>query len=127
MADTMNSRKRQPDSIEAYIRTFSPPVRRYLKEMKRLVQESAPEAEGRISYRMPAFFLNGPLVYFAAYEHHIGFYPTAGGIRAFKDRLSKFKNSKGAVQFPLGAPLPKSLIRQIVRFRVAENRNKTRR
>ena len=85
------------------------------------MNKAAPNAQEKISYGMPAYALNGVLLYFAGYAHHIGFYPTSSGIRAFKSKLSKFKHSKGAVQFPLDAPLPVTLIRQIVRFRVREN------
>lgn len=75
---------------------------------------------------MPTFFLNGNLVHFAAYAHHIGFYPTPSGITAFKSKLAKYKNAKGSVQFPMEDPLPRELIKQIVRFRVAENTKKGR-
>jgi uncharacterized protein YdhG (YjbR/CyaY superfamily) len=74
---------------------------------------------------MPAFFLNGVLVYFAAYKKHIGFYPTPSGIANFKEELSAYKNSKGAVQFQLDKPLPIELITRIVKFRLKENLEKT--
>ncbi len=70
---------------------------------------------------MPAFTLNGILVWFAAHSKHIGFYPRASGIEAFKKELSIYKNAKGSVQFPFDKPLPLKLITQIVKFRVAEN------
>jgi uncharacterized protein YdhG (YjbR/CyaY superfamily) len=73
---------------------------------------------------MPAFSLNGILVYFAAYKKHIGFYPTASGIQAFMKELSVYKGAKGSVQFPIDRPLPLALISKIVKFRVAENLKK---
>ena len=73
---------------------------------------------------MPAFKQNHVLVYFAAFKNHIGFYPTASGVEAFKDRLTEYKTSKGAIQFPLNQPLPLNLIREIVVFRVKENLTK---
>jgi len=78
---------------------------------------------------MPAYKLNGMLVYFAGYAKHIGFYPGAGGIAEFKKELAKYEGAKGSVQFPLDRPLPLNLITRIVQFRVAENlqRSKTRR
>jgi len=76
---------------------------------------------------MPTFFLNGNLVHFAAYSEHIGFYPTPSGIDAFKSELSKYKNAKGSVQFPIEEPLPIELIKKIVKFRVEENINKKKR
>jgi uncharacterized protein YdhG (YjbR/CyaY superfamily) len=73
---------------------------------------------------MPAFALHGNLVYFAALKRHIGLYPTSSGIEAFKDELSGYDVSKGAVKFPLGQPLPMELISRIVQFRVSENLKK---
>ena len=70
---------------------------------------------------MPGFKLNGSLVWFAAFENHIGFYPTSSGIEAFKNELSLYKKSKGSVQFPLDKPIPYDLVEKIVLFRVKEN------
>jgi uncharacterized protein YdhG (YjbR/CyaY superfamily) len=70
---------------------------------------------------MPAYKLNGVLVYFAAYKSHLGFYPTASGIEAFKKELAPYKTSKGAVQFPLDSPVPYALVTRIVKFKVQEN------
>ena len=117
-------RQKTYSTMDEYIRMFPRPTQKRLRELRTLIQDLAPGAEERISYRMPAFFLNGPLVYFGAYEHHIGLYPLASGIRAFKSKLTKFQYSKGAVQIPLDEPLPKVLIRQIVRFKIAENLKK---
>jgi len=85
------------------------------------MREAAPEAVEVISYQMPAFKLNGILVYFAAFKNHIGFYPTSSGIEQFKKELSPYKWSKGAVQFPLDKPIPFALVKKIVIFRVKEN------
>jgi uncharacterized protein YdhG (YjbR/CyaY superfamily) len=73
---------------------------------------------------MPTFVLNGNLVHFAAFEKHIGFYPTPTGIQAFKDELSAYYNAKGSVQFPLDKPVPFDLVRRIVEYRVKETREK---
>jgi uncharacterized protein YdhG (YjbR/CyaY superfamily) len=73
---------------------------------------------------MPAFKQNGVLVYFAAFKNHIGFFPTAQGIEAFKDKLAAYKTSKGTIQFPFDRPLPLELIEEIVRFRVKTNTSK---
>ena len=114
-------------SIDEYIQSFPEPVRSKLVQLRKLIQEEAPEAQEKISYRMPTFFLNGNLVHFAAHATHIGFYPTPSGIEAHKRELSKYVTSKGAIQFPLEDPLPAGLIRKIVRFRVGENRKKKKR
>ena len=86
--------------------------------------EIIPEASEKISYGIPTFYLNGNLVHFAAYKNHIGFYPGASGIEEFLKEISKYKNSKGAVQFPLKEDLPIDLIKKIVAFRVNENISK---
>lgn len=110
-------------SIEEYISTFPNEVKERLEEIRKLVKKEAPEAVESISYGMPTFKLNGkPLVYFAGYEHHIGFYPIPSGIEAFKKELSIYKQGKGSVQFPLNQPLPTELIEKIVKFRVQENK-----
>lgn len=86
-----------------------------------MIREAAPQATEKISYQMETFNLNRNLVHFAAYQRHIGFYPTPSGIEAFKEDLSGYRSSKGAVQFPLDQPLPEELIRRIVEYQVDEN------
>lgn len=100
---------------------FSPEVQEKLDALRKVIKESAPDAQEKISYQMPTFVLHGNLVYFAAFKNHIGFYPTPSGIEAFKKQLTGFKTAKGSVQFPLDKPLPYDLVREIVKFRVAEN------
>ena len=92
--------------------------------MRLTIQKAAPEATEKISYAIPTFFLNGSLVHFAAFRNHIGFYPTGSGIAAFQKELSKYKSSKGAVQFPMGSPLPLGLVSRMVKFRVRQSREK---
>jgi uncharacterized protein YdhG (YjbR/CyaY superfamily) len=111
-------------TIDEYIRMFSKPVQEKLESIRRLVRELAPDALEKISYRIPTFYLNGNLVHFAAFTHHIGFYPTSRGISEFQEALSAYKNAKGSVQFPMDEPLPLDLIRRIVKFRVEQNRRK---
>lgn len=117
----MEGKKADNESIDDYIRQFTPEVQEKLEALRKVIKESAIDATEKISYRMPAFYLHGNLVYFAAFKHHIGFYPTSSGIEAFKDELSGYKFSKGSVQFPIENPLPFDLIRRIVKYRVAEN------
>jgi len=108
-------------SIDEYILKFPPEVQEILKTLRKVIKESAPDAEEKISYQMPTFALHGNLVHFAAYKNHIGFYPAPRGIEAFKNELSEYKGGKGSVQFPLEKPLPYELISKIVKYRVAEN------
>ncbi len=111
-------------SIDKYIRSFPKETQKKLTELRKIIREQAPEAEEKISYQIPTFFLNGNLVHFAAFAKHIGFYPGSSGIRAFKSKLSKYESAKGSVQFPLKEPLPVGVIKQIVKFRVTENLKK---
>lgn len=108
----------QPTTIDEYIAQFPEDVQEILSQIRAVVREAAPQATEKISYQMPTFYLNGNLVHFAAHPRHIGFYPTPAGIEAFKDELSGYKSSKGAVQFPLDRPIPYDLISRIVKFRV---------
>ena len=108
-------------SIDAYIAVFPQEVQARLREMRAIIRQAAPDSSETISYAIPTFdFLGRHLVHFAAFRHHIGFYPTASGIADFAQDMQQYKTSKGAVQFPLEQPLPEELIARIVRFRVAE-------
>jgi len=111
-------------NIDDYIQRYPEPVQKLLQQMRLTIQKAAPEATEKISYAIPTFFLNGNLVHFAAFRNHIGFYPTGSGIAAFQKELSKYKSSKGAVQFPLGSPLPLGLVSRMVKFRVRQSREK---
>ena len=113
--------KREFKSVDEYIAVFPKNVQCILEEFRKAIQEAAPEAEETISYQMPAFKLNGILVWFAAHKNHIGFYPRVSAIVAFKDKLSRYKVGKGTVQFPLNEPIPFDLIKEMVRFRIKEN------
>jgi uncharacterized protein YdhG (YjbR/CyaY superfamily) len=108
------------ETIDEYINTFPADIQSILQKMRHAIHEAAPEAAEAISYQMPTFKLNGNLVHFAAFKKHIGFYPAPSGIERFKDELSPYKWSKGAVQFPLDKQLPLELVKKIVAFRVQE-------
>jgi uncharacterized protein YdhG (YjbR/CyaY superfamily) len=110
-----------PVGIDEYIAPFPPKVRKILEKLRKTVHAAAPGATERISYRMPAFDRKGILVYFAAYERHIGFYPTGEGIAAFRKEIAGYKSSKGAIQFPLDEEIPYELVTRIVEHRVARN------
>lgn len=112
-------------NVDEYILEFENETRERLISVRKLIRENAPEAVESISYGMPAYKVNGkPLVYFAGYKAHIGFYATPTGHKAFEKELSKYKQGKGSVQFPLNEPLPMKLIKEIVLFRLAENNEK---
>jgi uncharacterized protein YdhG (YjbR/CyaY superfamily) len=110
-----------PKTIDEYISAFPENVQDKLREMRLTIRNAAPEAEEKISYRMPAFTLKGMLVYFAAHKNHIGFYPFTTAIKAFRNELTPYHTSKGGIQFPHETPLPVGLIRKMIEFRVREN------
>ncbi len=120
----MKPEKVQPKTIDGYIAQFSDDVQKLLTQVRLIIKAAAPEAEEKISYQMPTFFLNGNLVHFAAWQNHIGFYPGASGITEFQQELANYKNAKGSAQFPFDQPIPFDLIAKIVKFRVAENLEK---
>ena len=122
----MDSKKNGINSIDEYIATFPKDIQKILEELRATIKAAAPDAEEKISYQMPTFFLNGNLVHFAAFKKHIGFYPTPSGIEAFQKELSAYEGAKGSVQFPLDKPMPLKLITRIVKFRVAENLKKAK-
>ena len=117
-------KKARPSTIDEYIAQFPDDVQEIMVEIRRIIHEAAPQAEERISYQIPGFYQNGMLVWFGGHQKHIGFYPTGEGIEAFKDELSEYKTSKGAVQFPLDKPIPYDLIRSMVIHRVEKNQRK---
>jgi uncharacterized protein YdhG (YjbR/CyaY superfamily) len=112
------------DPIADYIAEFPAPIQERLVAMRSTIREHAPQATERISYRIPTFHQGGNLVHFAAFAHHIGFYPGSSGIAAFADALAPYRQAKGSVQFPHDAPLPLDLVAAIVAFRVQENGQK---
>jgi uncharacterized protein YdhG (YjbR/CyaY superfamily) len=116
--------KKRFETIDEYIATFPRNVQDILEELRRTIQNSAPDAKETISYQMPTFKLNGNLVYFAAFKNHIGFYPTSSAISEFKKELSDYEVARGTVRFPINEPIPFDLIRKIVKYRVKENLDK---
>lgn len=114
----------KPKDIDNYIASFPKGIQIILEQVRTTIRKAAPDAEQVISYGIPAFKLNGLLVWFAAHSNHVGFYPRASAIEAFKKELSLYKGAKGSVQFPLDKPLPLELITKIVKFRITENLQK---
>jgi len=121
----MKSHSASPKNIDEYIAAFPRDVQEILKQIRAAVKKVAPDAEETIKYQIPTFVLNGNLLHFAAFKNHIGFYPTPSGIEAFKHELAAYKGAKGSVQFPIDKPIPLSLIKRIVKFRVDKARAKS--
>jgi len=108
-------------TVDEYIATFPPATKKALNEIRSTIRKAAPKAEEVISYNIPAFRLDGMLVWYAGYKEHIGLYPRPDVIQVFKKELTSYKLSKGTIQFPLDHPLPIDLITRIVKYRVTEN------
>ena len=107
--------------VGSYIAQFDDEVRVRLNTMRAIVRDVAPEAVESISYGIAGYKLDGrPLVYFAGYKNHIGFYAIPITHEKFAKDFSKYKQGKGSVQFPLEEPLPKELVRKVIRFRKSE-------
>lgn len=111
-------------NIDEYIAGFPEDTQEKLERIRTVIRKAAPQATEIISYNMPAFALEGSLVYFAGYKHHIGFYPTSTPMKVFREEIAVYKNSKGAIQFPLDKPIPAGLVTRIVKFRVKENKER---
>ncbi|SHO42990.1 Uncharacterized conserved protein YdhG, YjbR/CyaY-like superfamily, DUF1801 family [Anaerocolumna xylanovorans DSM 12503] len=107
-------------TFEEYFALFPEEVQEILKKIRQTIRQAAPEAREKISWQMPTFWQKENLVHFAAMKNHIGLYPGERGVAAFTDKLSGYKTSKGAIQFPLSEPIPYKLIEEITRFRVKE-------
>ena len=118
--------KGQVTTIDEYIAGFPKNVRDILEELRRVIRKEAPQAEEAIRYGIPTFRLHGNLVHFAAFTHHIGFYPTPSAISAFSRELSAYEQAKGTVRFPIDKPLPYDLVRKIVKYRVEESLKKAK-
>lgn len=112
------------NEADKYISSFPRDIQQILKKIRRIILEEAPDASESITYKMPAYKTNGkPLVYFAGFTKHIGLYATPSAHTSFSDELAKYKHGKGSVQFPLNQPIPYDLIRNIVKFKVIENKS----
>ncbi len=120
----METPKIKFSTIDQYHATFPEEVQVLLDKIRTAIKQAAPKAEEVISYNMPAFKQYGVLVYYAANKKHIGFYPTGSPVAVFAEELKPYATSKGAIQFPLDKPLPVTLIKKIVKYRIQEDKEK---
>ena len=118
--------KKQPAEVDAYLAALSPDKRAALQKLRRTIKAAAPAAAECISYRMPAFRLNGLLVAYAGFTNHCSLFP-CGSTKAFAKELARYDTSKGTIRFDPKKPLPVALVRKIVKARVAENAGRKRR
>lgn len=117
----MIAERTEPRTIDEYIAQFPDDVQAILLSIRATIREAAPDAKEALRYGLPTFVWHGNLVHFGAFREHIGFYPDPSGIDAFRAELAPYRTSKGAIQFPLGMPVPYDLIRRITEYRVQEN------
>jgi len=109
-------------SIDEYIAACPEESQAYLKQIRKLIHSLVPDVKEKISYQIACFELNDKnLVHFAGWKKHVSMYPTPEGTDAFNKAIAKYSGGKGTTKFPLDQPLPLNLIRQIVKFRVADN------
>jgi uncharacterized protein YdhG (YjbR/CyaY superfamily) len=107
-------------TIDEYHAAWPKEIRDTLDQLRATIKQTVPQAKEVISYNMPAFKLTRILAYYAVHKEHIGFYPTASPIIAFREELKNYKTSKGTIQFPFDKKLPVGLIRKIVLFKTKE-------
>jgi uncharacterized protein YdhG (YjbR/CyaY superfamily) len=112
---------KHPMNIDEYIALFPLEQQTRMQVIRKLIRETAPEANERMAYQMPTFYYYGNLVHFACFTHHIGFFPGASGVEHFLPELEGYKTSKGTIQIPHDKDLPLELIKRIVEFRLLEN------
>src|SRR5580698_189368 len=109
------------NDIDDYISKFPADVQVILEKVRETIRHAAPEAKETISYLMPAFRLHGILVYFAAWEKHIGMYPPISGDKTLEKAVARYAGPKGNLQFPLDEPIPYDLIERIVKLRAKQD------
>ena len=109
-----------PQTVDEYIARQPPKVRAILRRLRGTVRRVAPDAVESISYRIPTYRSNGALVYFAAFQNHIGIYPPVRGNAALERAVARYANDKGNLRFPVDGPMPYALIERIIRFKLKQ-------
>ena len=117
----MKTARAKAKTVEEYIGWFEPKVQKILKQIRKTVRAAAPGAEEVISYGIPALKLHGMLVFYAAFQKHIGFYPPVRGDEKLMKAVSRYAGEKGNLQFPLDEPIPYALIERITKAKVKQN------
>jgi uncharacterized protein YdhG (YjbR/CyaY superfamily) len=114
-----------PKTVEEYLASVPEPGRGALKKLRAIVRSVVPrEASETISYRIPAIRYKGVLLWFAAFSDHVSLFPTASVIRIFQKDLKTYETSKGTVRFPVSKPLPVTLVKKMIKARLAQVENK---
>lgn len=120
--------KQKSAEVTAFIAKYPPAIRKILEAVRKTIRSAAPGAEEVMGYGVPAYKLNKkPLVYFAAFKKHLGFYPAGSSVfKKFKEELGGYEQAKGTIRFLLDKKIPYGIIRKIVKFRADENSGKAR-
>lgn len=105
-----------PKTIEIYIAQQPSNIQTLLNQIRKTLQDALPNAQERISWRMPTYWDGQNIIHFCAFKNHIGLYPGSEAIVHFSDRLADYKTSKGAIQFPYSKPLPLEFIAEIAKW-----------
>ena len=111
-----------PKDVDEYLASIPKEQRAALEKLRRTIRSVAPNATEKISYQMPTFTYNGPLVAFAAFKEHCSFFPMNSSLlKKYKDELRPYSLSTGTIRFTIEEPLPVSLVKKFVKIRVKEN------
>ena len=111
-------------SVDEYIATADPQAKKALRDILKTIKDAAPKAKEVISYQIPGYEYHGMLVFFAAWKNHISLYPAPWSAESLKKEMAAYEGSKGTIKFPLDKPMPLTLIKKMVKYRVKENEMK---
>jgi uncharacterized protein YdhG (YjbR/CyaY superfamily) len=112
-----------PRTVDEYLVDLPADVRAMLEKVRHAIMRAAPKAEETISYRIPTYKYLGTLVHFAAFKDHCSFVAVSKtALPLFKEELAGFESSGRTIHFTVKNPLPQSLIKKIVKLRLAENK-----
>src|SRR6188508_3462663 len=115
------SKMKAYSTVDEYIALAEPKVKKALKDIRKTIKSAAPKAEEVISYQIPGYKYHGMLVFFAAWKNHISLYPAPWKAEDLKKEMSAYEGSKGTIKFPLDKPMPLTLIKKMVKYRIREN------
>lgn len=116
--------KNKPKNVAEYISRAPKEAQKKLREMRKIIKSAAPGSTEGLKWSMPSYSYKRIVVTFASFKQHIGFFPGPSAITKFKKDLTKYKTSRGTIQFPYEKPIPHTLVKKITQFRVKENKEK---